>query len=699
MMPSLPRFACVYALPEEDLSLRLALKREARHTGVHALELRVSGLTGAGQAGRLRLHVECWRAAPGGEFVLVMDAYARLGEQAAACLAAGDWPVDAPLGLLGACYLEPPEAAEGRWMRVPGKFSLASAYLVRTDRLGELVAAGEAALAGGQGRRPEEILREVFADEVVGAWPPLAWLGPVRSGAGRREQFFDAHGVQLQVPHAVAHLPRVGGAAGAEGGLLTSPSTRQVEQAVPSRGVCTAWQGADDFPNVLNSARLLGTVVATGAGDGEFAQRALSLWRGKRWVAVDEWRVRPETEWLDLRNDQRPGVWKNHRAAIEELAAGEPRLKVLDASEDVAAGQFSDASVDAVWLDGDHSWCGMLASLERWWPKVREGGVLAGTGALNAFEGPNAGPFTWSLTEKALRHWAGQQGLQVLLARDTAQCWMVAKFTPPRPEEIMVITGATSNVDYLDVTSANHREYCARHGYGYRVFGDGDFARDRALCWSKIKFAREALRESRWVFWIDADAIFNRLDMKLEGFCWPQFLIICGLWDDAGFARPSFGTILLQQGPDTERMLAETWATPGKRYGDGHEEDGIKEVLAKWPELQSQVLCVHHRELNSCPPAKNWDADDFVLHFLQVRGTRRAVLADACAMARAGMWDGRPARNPGNGPPGAASEIGDRLGLGRRQADGQDAHATFRSGVAAVDAFLEHGYGQVRGMS
>ena len=263
----------------------------------------------------------------------------------------------------------------------------------------------------------------------------------------------------------------------------------------------------------------------------------------------------------------------------------------------------------------------------------------------------------------------------------------------------MVITGATSNVDYLDVTSANHREYCARHGYGYRVFGDGDFARDRALCWSKIKFAREALRESRWVFWIDADAIFNRLDMKLEGFCWPQFLIICGLWDDAGFARPSFGTILLQQGPDTERMLAETWATPGKRYGDGHEEDGIKEVLAKWPELQSQVLCVHHRELNSCPPAKNWDADDFVLHFLQVRGTRRAVLADACAMARAGMWDGRPARNPGNGPPGAASEIGDRLGLGRRQADGQDAHATFRSGVAAVDAFLEHGYGQVRGMS
>jgi len=43
-----------------------------------------------------------------------------------------------------------------------------------------------------------------------------------------------------------------------------------------------------------------------------------------------------------------------------------------------ASGKFEDASLDFVYLDGDHQTDAVVADIDAWKPKIRKGGILAG---------------------------------------------------------------------------------------------------------------------------------------------------------------------------------------------------------------------------------------------------------------------------------------------------------------------------------
>merc|ERR1712039_201112 len=43
-----------------------------------------------------------------------------------------------------------------------------------------------------------------------------------------------------------------------------------------------------------------------------------------------------------------------------------------------AARLFNDESVDFVYVDARHDYCGVLDDIKTWWPKVRAGGIMAG---------------------------------------------------------------------------------------------------------------------------------------------------------------------------------------------------------------------------------------------------------------------------------------------------------------------------------
>jgi hypothetical protein len=40
--------------------------------------------------------------------------------------------------------------------------------------------------------------------------------------------------------------------------------------------------------------------------------------------------------------------------------------------------QFKDGEVDFVYIDGDHGFDAVKADISAWWPKVKNGGILAG---------------------------------------------------------------------------------------------------------------------------------------------------------------------------------------------------------------------------------------------------------------------------------------------------------------------------------
>lgn len=53
-------------------------------------------------------------------------------------------------------------------------------------------------------------------------------------------------------------------------------------------------------------------------------------------------------------------------------------LRLIRLPSVIAARAFPERSVDLVLIDGNHDYDFVLADLSAWWPKVRDGGVLAG---------------------------------------------------------------------------------------------------------------------------------------------------------------------------------------------------------------------------------------------------------------------------------------------------------------------------------
>ena len=52
-----------------------------------------------------------------------------------------------------------------------------------------------------------------------------------------------------------------------------------------------------------------------------------------------------------------------------------------------AAGLFKDESLDAVFIDADHSYEAVKMDIQNWMPKVRKGGILAGHDYNSAWPG------------------------------------------------------------------------------------------------------------------------------------------------------------------------------------------------------------------------------------------------------------------------------------------------------------------------
>ncbi len=70
-------------------------------------------------------------------------------------------------------------------------------------------------------------------------------------------------------------------------------------------------------------------------------------------------------------------VEKMFRANIAAIGLN-GELTVHAMPSEIAAGDFADGSLDAVFIDADHHEDAVKADIEAWWPKVKRGGILAG---------------------------------------------------------------------------------------------------------------------------------------------------------------------------------------------------------------------------------------------------------------------------------------------------------------------------------
>jgi SAM-dependent methyltransferase len=102
-----------------------------------------------------------------------------------------------------------------------------------------------------------------------------------------------------------------------------------------------------------------------------------------------------------------------------------PAIFVLAKSSEQASWDFADEWLDAVFIDGDHSYKAVLKDIASWWPKVKSGGTLCG----HDIDEPGVAEAV-----KNNFHDFGYEGQRLYHFDVKGRCWVVKKTKTARTE-------------------------------------------------------------------------------------------------------------------------------------------------------------------------------------------------------------------------------------------------------------------------
>ncbi|KAL4425800.1 hypothetical protein ABPG75_009816 [Micractinium tetrahymenae] len=186
------------------------------------------------------------------------------------------------------------------------------------------------------------------------------------------------------------------------------------------------------------------TGAELGVQRGEFSKTLLDSWRScKSYLMVDAWQH--QENYNEAANVDDAWQQQNYELAQQAVAAHAGKARLLKMYTSEAAKLVADASLDFVYIDARHDFCGAAEDIALWWPKVMRGGILAGHDYLNAKEIRDYHPDEdWGLCGNGRKHdgavkaavaeFAAREGLTVAVTyREWEQhpyaTWMVRKPT------------------------------------------------------------------------------------------------------------------------------------------------------------------------------------------------------------------------------------------------------------------------------
>lgn len=127
----------------------------------------------------------------------------------------------------------------------------------------------------------------------------------------------------------------------------------------------------------LNHQGLDGEGVELGTGHGWFAEKILRCWHGRMLHCVDLWHDMPDGT-CPIGNQKPCQQDRIFRQASVRLARLGDRCRIHRLTSREAAQQFTDHSLDFVYLDACHDHGAVTGNMELWSTKIRPGGLLAG---------------------------------------------------------------------------------------------------------------------------------------------------------------------------------------------------------------------------------------------------------------------------------------------------------------------------------
>jgi len=123
--------------------------------------------------------------------------------------------------------------------------------------------------------------------------------------------------------------------------------------------------------------------VEVGVWKGSCSERLLSLLPKLTLYMVDRWTVytkdeRDRDKVSQMCKSKQASFDSAYMMARQKVKKYGKRAVILKTDSIDASDMFGQASVDFVFLDGDHSYEGLIADIDAWLPKIKPGGWLCG---------------------------------------------------------------------------------------------------------------------------------------------------------------------------------------------------------------------------------------------------------------------------------------------------------------------------------
>lgn len=296
------------------------------------------------------------------------------------------------------------------------------------------------------------------------------------------------------------------------------------------------------------------------------------------------------------------------------------RSHIIDAALDVAHRMFSDGGVDFILLQGVNTYESTFRLLDRWYPKLRQTGIVAGDGYVDGvWEGVAFG------VKRAVDEFAAAWRLQIHVTFDMPPTWFARQRRwGETPLNVAVLTAHDQNqADLAALSTPNKAAYCARHAYTFIERTDG-FAPSRPAAWSKIRFLKEALRHHDWVFWSDADSLIMNGAIRLEEFVDDSYDLILTHEDlGQGVYNANTGQMLIRHGKWSTRFLDDVWSQ--RQFIHDRLWENRAAIHLLWSrDLSRHVAMVTQRRFNSYQG--NYRDGDFILHLAGMPHEQRLLL-------------------------------------------------------------------------
>ncbi len=174
-----------------------------------------------------------------------------------------------------------------------------------------------------------------------------------------------------------------------------------------------------------------------GVQSGAYAAETLQLWKScEKYYLIDVWKHQVNyKEGANVPDDQQEKVYQS---ALTRTEPFKNKIVVLRMLTSEAVAHIPDGTLDYVYIDARHDYCGVHEDIMNYWPKVRSGGIVAGHDFYTAEDHQKFRPKEdWGLcgngtynqraVKGAVLDFARSQSVQVSVGTGSYPSWVIRK--------------------------------------------------------------------------------------------------------------------------------------------------------------------------------------------------------------------------------------------------------------------------------